>query len=86
MVITNHVVRMSRTTIRTTGATGVPMTDATLQMFRDIAAAMTVDPTDWQWIGPHASQRMFGITRTRAEEYARRHGGTASPMGDKGTR
>lgn len=56
------------------------MTHATLQAFRDIAAAMQSESTDWQWIGPHMSQRMFGITRTRAEQYAARHGGTASQM------
>jgi hypothetical protein len=56
------------------------MTDATLQHFRDIAAAMQTEPTDWQWIGPHMSQRMFGITERRAKEYAQRHGGTAVKM------
>jgi hypothetical protein len=35
---------------------------------------------DWQWIGPHLSQRMFGITQERAEAYAARHGGEAKPM------
>ncbi len=56
------------------------MTDATLQAFRDIAESMQTEPTDWQWIGPHMSQRMFGITRTRAEGYAKSHGGDAKPM------
>ena len=37
-------------------------------------------PTDWQWIGPHMSQRMFGITEERARGYAESHGGTASKM------
>lgn len=55
------------------------MTNATLSMFREIAAVM-IDKADWQWIGPHMSQRMFGITRERAEAYAARHGGKAEPM------
>lgn len=55
------------------------MTDATLTAFRAIAAAM-IGPADWQWIGPHMSQRMFGITRERAEGYAKAHGGKAEPM------
>lgn len=56
------------------------MTDATLAYFRSLADAMQTEPADWQWIGPHMSQRMFGITKTRAEEYARRHGGEAKKM------
>ena len=57
------------------------MTDATLARFRELADAMReASPADWQWIGPHASQRMFGITRERAEAYATRHGGEARPM------
>ena len=56
------------------------MTDATLEGFRQIAAAMQTEPTDWQWIGPHMSQRMFGITEKRAKEYATRHGGEAKRM------
>jgi hypothetical protein len=35
---------------------------------------------DWQWIGPHMSQRMLGITEKRAKEYAARHGGEAKKM------
>lgn len=59
------------------------MTNANLEMFRTIAGQM-IGKADWQWIGPHMSQRMFGITRERAEEYARRHGGTAQQMnGDR---
>lgn len=57
------------------------MTDATLTGFRMIADAMQTEPTDWQWNGPHMSQQMFGITRTRAEDYAERFGGKASQMG-----
>lgn len=55
------------------------MTDATLSLFRTIAAEL-IGPAEWQWIGPHRSQRMFGITRERAEGYATVHGGTAEPM------
>lgn len=52
-----------------------------LQAFRDIADVMAgPDPRDWQWIGPHMSQRMFGITESRAKAYAERHGGTAERM------
>jgi hypothetical protein len=56
------------------------MTDSTLLAFRQIADAMIRDPQDWQWIGPHLSQRMFGITERRARDYAGRHGGTAKRM------
>lgn len=55
------------------------MNDATLNAFRQIADAM-IGQADWQWIGPHMSQRMFGITEQRAKEYAARHGGEAKPM------
>lgn len=55
------------------------MTDATLSMFRTIADEM-IGRADWQWIGPHMSQRMFGITKERAEAFAKSHGGRAEPM------
>lgn len=58
------------------------MTNAQLEGFRAIAAAMQTEPADWEWIGPHMSQRMFGITRERAEAFAKAHGGTARPMGE----
>jgi copper oxidase (laccase) domain-containing protein len=54
--------------------------NAQLDAFRQIAAAMQTAPTDWQWIGPHMSQRMFGITQERAEAFAARHGGKAERM------
>lgn len=60
------------------------MTDATLQSFRDLADMMEREPRDWQWVGEHLSQRMFGITEKRARAYAERHGGTAEPLA-KGT-
>jgi hypothetical protein len=56
------------------------MTDATLQQFRMIAAAMGCEGQNWQWIGPHMSQRMFGISEQRAKAYAERHGGEAKEM------
>lgn len=56
------------------------MNEATLNGFRMLAAAMQTEPADWQWIGPHMSQRMFGITERRAKEYAARHGGEARRM------
>lgn len=57
------------------------MNDATLRAFRDLAAAMHGDePQTWQWIGPHMSQRMFGISERRAKAYAARYGGEASEM------
>lgn len=56
------------------------MTETTLQGFRALAEAMQTEPTNWRWIGPHMSQRMFGITKTRAEALAKQHGGTASEM------
>ena len=52
---------------------------ATLQGFREIAGAMGLGG-GWQWIGPHMSQRMFGISEARARAYAARHGGVAAPM------
>ena len=56
------------------------MTEAQLLAFRAIAEAMQPESTDWQWIGPHLSQRMFGITEQRAKAYAERHGGVASKL------
>lgn len=56
------------------------MNDATLQAFRDIADAMQPQPRDWEWVGQHMSQRMFGITEARAKDFAQRHGGTARKM------
>ncbi|MHC4718174.1 MAG: hypothetical protein ACYS5V_14470 [Planctomycetota bacterium] len=59
------------------------MNGTTLETFRAIADAMAgPEPRNWQWIGAHMSQRMFGITRARAEEYAARYGGVAQPMED----
>jgi hypothetical protein len=57
------------------------MTNATLAQFRAIAETMAGDEAqDWQWIGPHMSQRMFGISERRANAYAERHGCTAKQM------
>lgn len=56
------------------------MTENQLEWFRRIADAMSDDPKDWEWIGPHMSQRMFGISEVRAKEYAEKHGGTARQM------
>lgn len=57
------------------------MNDATLGYFRSLADAMRGgEPADWQWVGPHMSQRMFGITEQRAKDYAARHGGEAKKM------
>ncbi len=56
------------------------MNHATLEGFRRIAETMFPEPHDWQWIGAHMSQRMFGITEARAKSYAQRHGGEAKPM------
>ncbi len=59
------------------------MTDATLTAFRQIASAMHGNvPQDWQWIGKHMSQRMFGISEKRAKEYAAQYGGEARRMTD----
>jgi hypothetical protein len=63
--------------------TGAPqMTNAQLSAFRAIADAMQSqsEPANWQWIGQHMSQRLFGITETRAKGYAERHGGSATKM------
>lgn len=56
------------------------MNTAQLQAFRALHEAMQTEPTNWQWIGPHMSQRMFGITEIRAKAYAERHGGEAKEM------
>ena len=56
------------------------MTDAQLQGFRDIAAAMGFAEQSWQWIGPHMSQRHFGISEERARAYQAKHGGEARKM------
>ena len=53
------------------------MNDQVLYSFREIAEKMNTAPADWQWIGVHMSQRMFGITEARAKDYASRHGGKA---------
>jgi hypothetical protein len=57
------------------------MTDAVLEHFGNLAAAMApAEPTDWQWIGEWVSQRHFGITEERANALAEKHGGIASRM------
>lgn len=60
------------------------MNDATLQGFRNMADEMRKARGEseprWQWIGQHMSQRMFGISRERAEAYAARYGGEAREM------
>ena len=56
------------------------MTEAHLATFRALAESMNSAPTNWQWVGPHLSQRMFGITEQRAKAYAARHGGEARKM------
>ena len=57
------------------------MNDAQLAAFRELADRLLGDiPRDWQWIGPHMSQRMFGISEARARDYALRHGGEARKM------
>mgnify|MGYP003423233404 FL=1 len=60
---------------------GEKMNDATLQAFRKIADEMIGGAAaNWQWIGKHMSQRMFGITEERAKDYAKRFGGEAKQM------
>jgi hypothetical protein len=56
------------------------MTNAQLAAFRELAAQMQLAPTDWEWIGPHLSQRMYGITESRAKAYAARFGGIAAKI------
>lgn len=57
------------------------MNNAQLFAFRALAETMNGGETaDWQWIGKHMSQRMFGITEKRARAYAERHGGEAKQM------
>jgi hypothetical protein len=56
------------------------MTNATLEGFRQIHAAMQNAPSDWQWLGRWESQRHFGITEARAKELQDAHGGVASAM------
>ena len=56
------------------------MNNAQLEAFRQIATLMQAEPANWQWIGPHMSQRMFGITEFRAKQYAARHGGEAKQI------
>jgi len=57
------------------------MNDVVLNHFRELAEILTAgEPQNWQWIGPHMSQRMFGISERRARTYAERHGGIASQM------
>lgn len=57
------------------------MTNITLIEFRQMAEILAGPAIqNWQWIGPHMSQRMFGITEQRAKDYAARHGGIARQM------
>ena len=56
------------------------MNNATLQAFRNIASDMYPEAHNWQWIGKHMSQRMFGITEQRATDYANKFGGEAKEM------
>ena len=57
------------------------MNETTMMEFRRLADAMAgSESRDWQWIGPHMSQRMFSITEHRARDYAARHGGEARRM------
>ena len=56
------------------------MTNATLEGFRRLAEAMLPEKRNWQWIGPHMSQRYFGITKEKAIECALRYGGNAQEM------
>ena len=57
------------------------MNATTLETFRAIADTLAgPEPQDWEWIGAHMSQRMFGITQVRAENYARQFGGIARQM------
>jgi hypothetical protein len=56
------------------------MNNTQIDAFRAIASAMSPGPHDWQWVGKHMSQRMFGITQARAQEYAERFGGCAERM------
>jgi len=59
------------------------MKDAVLHHFRDLADTLAgPEPRNWQWIGPHVSQRMFGIPEGKARTYAARHGGVAQRMPD----
>lgn len=57
------------------------MENTTLQAFRDIAATMQTSLTDWEWVGLDMSQRIFGITKQRATDYASWYGGTAKKTG-----
>jgi hypothetical protein len=54
--------------------------DNWLDSFRQFHNLVQDAPTDWQWIGPHMSQRMFGITEARAKDYEARFGGRAEKM------
>jgi hypothetical protein len=56
------------------------MNEATLHAFRQIHEVMFPEAHNWQWIGPHMSQRHFGITEEKAKRFAERHGGEAKKM------
>jgi hypothetical protein len=56
------------------------MNYAQLRYFESLYEAMQTEPHDWEWVGPHMSQRMFGISEKRAKAYAKRHGGAARKM------
>ena len=59
------------------------MTNTQLTAFRNLAAIMAgTAQQKWEWIGQHMSQRMFGITESRAKDYAAKHGGSARKMAE----
>lgn len=54
--------------------------EALLSYMRQLALEMHEGRANWQWIGRHMSQRMFGITEHRAKYYASAFGGEAREM------
>tara|TARA_R100001143_G_C3356007_1_gene132380 strand:+ start:1925 stop:2122 length:198 start_codon:yes stop_codon:yes gene_type:complete len=53
---------------------------AILGSLRETAREMGIKEGKWKWIGPHMSQRHFGITKEHAQSLAKRYGGEASLM------
>lgn len=72
--------RQARQTSKAPFQGKMTMNEAQLEAFRQIAASMNSEPTDWQWNGQYLSQQHYGITETRAKSLVARHGGVARQM------
>ena len=47
---------------------------------RSITDEFPIVPTNWEWVAPHLSQRISGISEIRAKDLVARNGGMAGEM------